>query len=51
MICTFGYMDFLIIFKFLNVYEPELAPSIISTLIGMALTPLEIVNIYFYILC
>jgi V-type H+-transporting ATPase subunit a len=40
--CTFGYMDFLIIVKWMTVYEGE-APSIITTMIGMVLTPFEIV--------
>lgn len=44
--CTFGYMDFLIVVKWLTVYEGD-APSIITTMIGMVLTPFEIVpNIY-----
>lgn len=42
--CTFGYMDFLIILKWLTVYEGE-APSIITTMIGMVLTPFEIVHL------
>lgn len=37
MLCTFGYMDFLIIHKWLNSYEDP--ASIITTLIDMILTP------------
>ena len=44
MLCTFGYMNFLMVFKWLNHYEPNEAPSIISTMIDMILTPSKIVN-------
>lgn len=39
MVCTFGLMDFMVIYKWLNVYEPANAPSIITLLIGLVLTP------------
>jgi V-type H+-transporting ATPase subunit a len=35
--CTFGYMDFLIIYKWLQVWDPALAPSIINTMIDMVI--------------
>lgn len=41
--CTFGYMDFMIIVKWLTVYQPEDAPSIITTMIDMVLNPFGIV--------
>jgi len=44
MLCTFGYMDFLIIVKWLTVYAPEDAPSVITTMIDMVLNPFQIVN-------
>lgn len=44
MCCTFGYMVFMIIFKWLNVYDPEDAPSIINTMINMVLTPFRVVS-------
>lgn len=40
MICTFGFMDYLIVYKWLHLYEPSKAPSIITLLINMALDPL-----------
>jgi hypothetical protein len=40
-------MVFMIIFKWLNVYDPSLAPSIITTMINMTLTPTQIVLIFF----
>ena len=40
LICTFGYMDFMVIFKWLKVYDSSAAPSIITTLINMTLNPL-----------
>jgi V-type H+-transporting ATPase subunit a len=43
LICTFGYMDFLIIVKWLTVYPPEEAPSIITTMIDMVLNPFSLV--------
>lgn len=38
-VCTFGYMDFLIIYKWLHEYNPSTAPSIITLMIDMALAP------------
>ena len=39
MICTFGYMDFMIIFKWFTHYDdPSEAPSIITLLINMVLS-------------
>ncbi|CAD8136348.1 unnamed protein product [Paramecium pentaurelia] len=37
LICTIGYMVFLIIYKWLNHLEPQNAPSIITTMISMIL--------------
>ncbi|CAD8050258.1 unnamed protein product [Paramecium primaurelia] len=37
LICTIGYMVFLIIYKWLNHFEPQNAPSIITTMISMIL--------------
>ena len=34
MICTFGWMDFIIIVKWLNVYPNNTDPSIIETMIN-----------------
>ena len=39
MICTFGFMDFLVIYKWLHYYPSDQAPSIITLLINMALKP------------
>jgi V-type H+-transporting ATPase subunit a len=39
MICTFGFMDYMIVFKWLHSYDPAVAPSIITLLINMALDP------------
>ena len=39
MICTFGFMDYMIVFKWLHAYDPSQAPSIITLLINMALDP------------
>jgi len=37
---TFGLMDYLVIYKWLHVYEPTYtAPSIITLMINMALDP------------
>lgn len=37
LICTIGYMDFLIFYKWLTPFDPNTAPSIINTMIAMAL--------------
>ncbi|CAK56023.1 unnamed protein product (macronuclear) [Paramecium tetraurelia] len=37
LICTIGYMVFLIIYKWLTPFEPQNAPSIITTMISMIL--------------
>lgn len=43
MICTFGYMDFMIVYKWTQHFEDTKdAPSIITILINMALKPGEI---------
>lgn len=43
MLSLFGYMDFMIIFKWLNVYESAEAPSIINNMINLFLSPTRIV--------
>lgn len=43
-LCTFGYMDFMIIYKWLHVYDPSTAPSIITLMINMVLQPTAPVN-------
>jgi len=53
MLCTFGYMVFMIILKWVTPYNPEDAPSIINTMINMVLAPLKVVrgeNTLFYLL-
>ena len=43
MICTFGYMDFMIVIKWLQSWpDANESPSIITVLIDMALKPNEI---------
>ena len=42
LLCTFGYMDFMIILKWLKSWDPTKAPSIITVLIDMALKPTEV---------
>jgi len=37
LVCTIGYMDFLIFYKWLTPFTPNTAPSIINTMIAMAL--------------
>lgn len=38
MVCSFGYMDFLIILKWITPFEDtSLAPSVITTMIDMVL--------------
>lgn len=45
MLVTFGYMDFMIIFKWLHQYDPTyLAPSIITIMINMILQPSDPVD-------
>lgn len=39
MTCTFGWMDFLIVYKWLNVYPTNKDPSIIETMINQILKP------------
>ncbi len=40
LIVTFGFMDFLVIYKWLTYYpDPSVAPSIITIMINMVLTP------------
>nr|CAI43262.1 V-ATPase a subunit 6_2 isotype of the V0 sector [Paramecium tetraurelia] len=41
MACTFGWMDFLIIMKWLNVYPNGKDPSIIETMINQVLKPMD----------
>ncbi|CAD8150157.1 unnamed protein product [Paramecium octaurelia] len=41
MICTFGWMDFIIIVKWLNTYENNTDPSIIETMINQVLKPFD----------
>ena len=42
MICTFGLMDFMIVYKWLTSFaNPGDAPSVITLLIGLALTPFD----------
>lgn len=41
MVCTFGWMDFIIIVKWLNIYPNNAAPSIIETMINQVLKPFD----------
>ena len=41
MICTFGLMDFMVIYKWLHTFEAGLEPSIITLLIGLVLSPFD----------
>jgi V-type H+-transporting ATPase subunit a len=41
MMCTFGLMDLMIIYKWTHVYDPAHAPSIITLLIGLVLSPFD----------
>lgn len=41
MASTFGWMDFLIILKWLNVYPDKFDPSIIETMINQVLKPMD----------
>ncbi|CAD8160401.1 unnamed protein product [Paramecium octaurelia] len=41
MICTFGWMDFIIIVKWLNSYQNNTDPSIIETMINQVLKPFD----------